>query len=87
MAAEFLESDVDGLFRLAVLVDQYWKEPDVKLAAEIRMQEARFGLSPIDRRRLQWEVQRVEAGESKRKPAAMPVPSGDDPRRVLQVVQ
>jgi hypothetical protein len=61
MAAEWLEADRHGLFRLAVLVDLFWREETVevarKLEAEIRMQSTCFGLSPIDRRRLQWEME------------------------------
>lgn len=65
MAAEFLDQDVHGLFVLAELVDQFWYSPDSKLAAEIRQQRMCFGLTPIDRRRLQWEVQKVESNERK----------------------
>ncbi len=47
----------------ADLIDDYWGAEGTKktqLAAEIRLQCQRFGLSPIDRRRLQWEVARGE---------------------------
>ena len=60
MASEYLQADVHGLYRLAVLVDAFWKRPSEKLAGEIRLQQQCFGLTPIDRRRLQWEVERVE---------------------------
>src|SRR5690606_39487305 len=57
MASEYLETDVDGLGRLAVLVDDFHKAESAKerkeLLQEIRLQEARFGLSPVDRSRLQ----------------------------------
>ncbi len=65
-ASEYLPSDVDGLMRLAMLIDEFWHEPSVKLSAEIRLQEARFGLDPIARRRLQVEVRRSEGGQSER---------------------
>ena len=41
---------------MAMLVEMFAREPSRDLAAELRLQAARFGLSPIDRRRLDWEV-------------------------------
>src|SRR4051812_47278145 len=61
MAPEFDDSDKHGLFALAMLVNDFWSADEVRtrrdLAAEIRQQSQRFGLSPIDRRRLQWEIE------------------------------
>src|SRR5512146_2467389 len=48
MAEEFLRADVHALYRLAVLVDQFWASPSKELAAEIRLQQQCFGLTPID---------------------------------------
>jgi hypothetical protein len=84
MAAEFLPADVHALYLLADLIDQYWREPDVKLANEIRQQRQCFGLTPLDRRRLEWQVERVEAATRKSTPPP-PAPT-DDPRRVLSAV-
>lgn len=84
MAAEYLESDVEGLYLVAELHQQFWGGA-TKLAAEIRLQEQRFGLSPIDRRRLQWEVHRVETAEAKR-PAPAPQ-TVEDTRSVLRVLE
>lgn len=89
MAGEYLDTDRDGLGRLAMLVDDYYVAPNVKLAAEIRQQEARFGLSPVDRSRLQWEVQKGEEAQSRRRPQPSPggaVDAADDPRQALRVV-
>lgn len=90
MASEYLLTDVDGLGRVALLVDQYYKDPTGKLAketlAEIRLQEARFGLSPVDRSRLQWEVQKGEEAQRKRQPPPSVAKSGKDPRGILGVV-
>lgn len=87
MAPEFLKSDLHGLFRLAVLVDAFWREPSKELAAEIRLQQAAYGLSPLDRRRLQWEIKRSEA-EKKPQPAAAPPPRRiTDPRRALRALK
>lgn len=77
MAPEWDPSDVHGLLLLADLVNEYWNLPPgtkgtvrAQLAAEIRLQRMSFGLSPIDRRRLAWEIERAEqaqdAGERRR---------------------
>lgn len=63
MAPEFDESDIHGLYLLASLVDAFWCEPSQALAAEIRLQRQCFGLTPIDRRRLQWEIDRGEEAQ------------------------
>ena len=89
MAAEFDDSDKHGLFTLARLVDAFWTcdapTTAVKIAAEIRQQGQRFGLSPIDRRRLQWEIEKAEAAEA-RKPKARPTGT-TDPRAHLQALE
>lgn len=92
MAPEWDESDQHGLFLMAVLVDEFWLSPSKDLAAEIRLQRQAFGLSPIDRRRLQWEIDRGdEATERTKKRRTKPSPSkGDeppaDPRSILHAV-
>jgi len=88
MASEYLPTDVDGLGRLALLIDSFYNRPDPKMLGEIRLQEARFGLSPVDRSRLQWEVQKGEEAERKRKPLTPKTdPHPADPRGVLGVVK
>jgi hypothetical protein len=64
MAPEFDESDVHGLYLLAVLVNEFWNAPSKELAAEIRLQRQCFGLTPIDRRRLQWEIERTDHAQA-----------------------
>ncbi len=60
MAAVYLEADVPVLARLAGLVDRVHRgESGARLLTEIRSLEDRFGLSPLARRRLQWEVERA----------------------------
>lgn len=95
MASEYLPSDVNGgLFQLAELHQVFWAAATSKerlaAAAEIRLQEVRFGLSPIDRRRLQWEVEKgekaVEQTTSRRKARRLQRLSKKNPRDVLQVV-
>ena len=69
MAAEWLEADRPGLVLLAELWDDFYKASGasdrLKLSAELRLQEARFGLAPMDRRRLQWEVERSEDAQDR----------------------
>lgn len=94
MAPEFERtSDTHGLYMLAALHDDFWRVPPEKprvraeLAAEIRLQEQRFGLSPYDRRRLQWQIEATEAaqdrGRQRRARTIEPVEAGSDPRAVL----
>lgn len=85
MAPEFLKADVHGLYLLAELVDRFWENPTVTMAAEIRHHRMAFGLTPIDRRRLQWEVERVETAARKKPPTRPQV--GDDPRERLRMVK
>lgn len=58
MASQWtMASDVQILMRLAILVDQFWTTPTKELAADIAKHEARFGLTPLDRMRLQWKLE------------------------------
>jgi hypothetical protein len=61
MATVWLEADVPGLVRLAELVELGHREGATPLAAmsEIRALEDRYGLSPLARRRLQWEIEQA----------------------------
>lgn len=90
MAPEFEKSDRHGLYLLAVLVDQFWREPSTALAAEIRLQRQCFGLTPIDRRRLQWEIERTDEaqdkGRKRRQAAPPPTSGGSDPRDTLRAL-
>lgn len=94
MASEYLETDVDGLARLAILVDDFHKAESAKerkeLLQEIRLQEARFGLSPVDRSRLQWEIAKGDEATRRRQPPrpseATPEPAAD-PRQLLRAVK
>ncbi|GAB6937087.1 hypothetical protein ACQP60_18895 [Isoptericola variabilis] len=69
MAPEYDDADRHGLFELAMLRNDFWNATslfDRKMAAtEIRLQDQRFGLSPIDRRRLQWEIERTDEAQDK----------------------
>ena len=88
MAQEFLEADRHALYRLATLIDRRWENVDadqdtLDLDREIRLQQQAFGLTPIDRRRLQWQVE--DGDETTREPAeatAREQPEPEDPRVV-----
>lgn len=98
MAPEFDDSDKHGLFALAVVVNDFWStdRPTLRrdLIAEIRQQSQRFGLSPIDRRRLQWEIERTEEAQERgaRRRSAAPLQvsartgKSSDPRVNLHAV-
>jgi len=97
MAAEFLDADMrGGLYVLAELKQQWYSTGDPKvlvaLSSEIRQQEVRFGLSPIDRRRLQWEVEKGEQAVERttRRQKAKEIDkqrAGKDPRELMKVEQ
>lgn len=91
MAGEYTVPDQHGLAMLCVIVEDFWRSEDPRerqaLAAEIRQQGVRFGLSPIDRRRLQWsippEAERSTPARKRAAAALRSVPAGPDPRDVL----
>lgn len=82
---EYLRADLPALFRLVKLVDVFWKTGDLSVATEIRLLEREFGLTPLARRRLEWQVIQTEEAldkrEIKRSRRAKIV---DDPRDVLR---
>ena len=93
MAGEWLKADYEGLFLLAELEDDFHRAGSprdrIEILKEIRLQRAEFGLTPIARRRLQWEVQRGEEAEEKtrkqRRPraASATTDEGGDPLAAL----
>lgn len=86
MAKEYLRVDNNGLLMLATLIDRFWKSPSTQLSAEIRLQELRFGVSPMDRRRLQWEIVRATDAQQKRPPRPPAGPPAGDPRAALRAI-
>ena len=88
MAGEFLDADVPGLVALMKMQDRF-NYGDHSVAAEIRLQRQCFGLTPIDRRRLQWETGKVEDAERRRpKAGVIPQPTRrNDPRKGLALVK
>ena len=89
MATEYVRADEHGLFRLAVLIDMFWTQPSTKLAAEIRLQQQAFGLTPLDRSRLEWSIEHTEQardrGDRQRRSRTIVVSdNADDPRKILE---
>ena len=84
MSPEYVESDIDRLYMAASLVDTYWWTGgiDAKLHGEIRLALAGFGTTPLDRRRLDWELEREQPEEA---PAPDPEPAAD-PRSNMKLV-
>lgn len=88
MASKWLPSEFDGVFRLAMKWDDYYLKGKATDLAEIRLQEQRFGLSPLDRSRLQWEVEKGSAAEERhsKRQQAKENPVVGDPRQLLRAV-
>lgn len=97
MAPEYDSSDVHGMFVLMLLYDAFYKATSAtlraKLAAEIRLTGQRFGTSPLDRRRLEWQIEQTEDAQergSRRRARETPSapPSGvKDPRSALRSIK
>lgn len=101
MAVEYDESDIHGIYQLAALVNDFWEARSARerreASAEIRLAGQRFGISPLDRRRLQWEISRGEQAEAERRKRqardkaaeqaqAQPPTQTGDPRSILRQV-
>lgn len=84
MATEFAKADTHQLFVVAELLERFWRKPNAALAKEVRLAAQAFGLNPLDRRRLQWELPREE--EPARVEAAPAEPTVD-PRSILRAVK
>ena len=85
MAARLVTMDLQAIERLAFVVDHaHWCPGDARLEEQIQKLSMPFGLSPLDRRRLDWSIE-----EPKPAPKAQPqqpIEQGADPRSLLRVV-
>lgn len=87
MAPEFHKTDIHGLYDLLQLKEAFWSGKTY-LHAEIRLYEQQFGLNPLARRRLEWQIVDTEKAkeaaddraEAKAQRASRPEPvaKGDD---------
>ena len=65
MSEEYLDADLHGLVRLAILVDKFNEHPSSTAHAEIRLAQKDYGLTPYDRRRLEWTVETAETAKER----------------------
>jgi hypothetical protein len=95
MSSEYHESDRHQLFVLAMLMDDFFTAESrtmrMNIAAEIRLARMAFGMTPYDRRRLEWTIEQAEEskdrGNKRRQQQGVPQPKpGNDPRSVLRAV-
>jgi hypothetical protein len=90
MTTEFLRADEPALLRLVFLVHQFWKGGSLAVAAEIRMLEREFGMTPMSRRRLEWAVVSTEEAKDRHEHnravrAKKVIDAEPDPRGVLDL--
>jgi hypothetical protein len=60
MHEEYTASDWEGLLAVAALYNLWWMTGDTKAHAEFRTAAKDYGLNPMARRSLQWEIKRAE---------------------------
>jgi hypothetical protein len=90
MAAAFLKYDAHDLRALAALYDDFFSAENsaerLRIAAEIRQQRASYGLSPNDRRRLDWRITEDKPVSHGPEPVRRAPKKGPDPRSLFRVV-
>ena len=90
-ASQWVDSDVPGIKRLILLVEDFHRTDKpvdrANFEKEIRLQEARYGLSPLDRRRLEWSIEAQDEQDGPAAPSPEPEKPRDDPRNVLRMVR
>jgi hypothetical protein len=64
MADEYTGSDWQGLLAVAALLELWWFTADPRALAEWRVQCREYGLTPIARRSLAWEIRGAETGSA-----------------------
>lgn len=69
MVQEWVNADVPDLVAIAFLWDNFYRLGEPSIHAEIRMASREFGLSPLSRRTLQWEIHKVESAKKPPQPA------------------
>ncbi|ORA77192.1 hypothetical protein BST28_18920 [Mycolicibacter kumamotonensis] len=78
MAPEYQDADLSGMFRVAMLQNDFWMAGTPKERAEIQVRlekaDADFGTNPLARRRLEWQIQSSEEAKARgtRRQAAKP---------------
>ena len=64
MREEYTSSDWQGLLAVAALLELWWVTADPKALTEWRAGCREFGLTPIARRSLAWEIRRADANST-----------------------
>jgi hypothetical protein len=94
MAPEYAGMDINGLFRVAMLMNDFWLADTAKARAEIQVRlekaDADFGTNPLARRRLEWQIETTKDSQAKGRKrrgveVVAPPEPGEDPR--LKLVQ
>lgn len=95
MSSEYHDSDKHQVIVLAMLMDDFFTAESrtmrTTISAEIRQHRTAFGMTPYDRRRLEWTIESAEdakdRGRSRRERTARPVADPTlDPRNILHAV-
>ena len=96
MSPEWDESDVHNVAICALLLNDMWNAGTTtgrkEAAAEFRLQRKDLGLTPLDRRRLEWTIESADAakerGRQRRsRQQTPPPPAANDPRQALRAVK
>lgn len=95
MSSEYHDSDRHQVIVLAILMDDFFtaesRSMRTAISAEIRQHRTAFGMTPYDRRRLEWTIEQAEdakdRGKGRRERQVSPQPkAGADPRSILHAV-
>lgn len=95
MSAEYHASDQHQVLVLAILMDDFFTAESrtmrTAISAEIRQHRMAFGMTPYDRRRLEWTIEQAEeskdrGAERRARRAPVAAPAGEDPRSALRAV-
>lgn len=101
MSEEWDDSDIHNVFVLAAVYNDIWtaSSPTARkeAASEFRLQRANLGLTPYDRRRLEWTIETADEardrGNQRRSKRTTPKPQAEqqkkaaDPRAALHAVK
>jgi hypothetical protein len=94
MATEYATVDINGMLRVAMLLNDFWLAETHKERAEIQVRlekaDADYGTNPLARRRLEWQIETTEDAKDRGRgrgvaKKSQPAP-GDDPRAGLYAV-
>lgn len=95
MSAEWDQSDIHNVLICAMLLNDMWRAetPTARkeAAGEFRLQRKDLGLTPLDRRRLEWTIESADEakdrGRARRSRVSSALPDAkDDPRQALRAV-